>query len=170
MSRTVRLLFLLMAMAPTWAMAGEPTGLDDLAFGTPREALVAEPGFRAHCHPSPEVQTAARSQAWRVTCPTYDVKDLGAMRVALLFAAEDRLTGYVMYIPRARQDEVRAKIESVYGPPTSQMEQGRTDLWQWPSGTEASLTFACRGSDGCLTVKAKPPGPTPAAIKAAPSR
>ena len=34
---------------------------------------------------------------------------------------------------------------------------GRTIAWLWPSGTEASLTVLCRGTDGCLTVKAKAP-------------
>ena len=79
------------------------------------------------------------------------------MRVALLFSAEDRLVGYVMYVGRDRQDDVRTKIESLYGPPTRQWEQGHTIAWLWPSGTEASLTFLCRGTDGCLTVKAKAP-------------
>ena len=155
MPMPIRLLLVLMAMAPAWAMAGEPTGLDDVAFGTTRDALVAEPSFRARCHPAPEVQSSARAEGSRVTCPTYDVKDLGAMRVAFLFADEDRLAGYVVYIPRARQNEVRATIESVYGPPTRQLEQGRTAVWRWPSGTEAFMTFSCRGSDGCLTVKTK---------------
>jgi hypothetical protein len=62
-----------------------------------------------------------------------------------------------MYIARDRQDDARTKIESSYGPPTRQWEQGHTIAWLWPSGTEASLTFLCRGTDGCLTVKAKAP-------------
>ena len=77
------------------------------------------------------------------------------MRVAFLFSAEDRLVGYVMYIARDRQNDVRTKIESLYGAPTRQLEQGRTIMWLWPSGTEASMTAFCRGTDGCLTVKAR---------------
>ena len=142
-------------MAPTLAVAQEPMGFDAFAFGTKRSALVVEPIFRARCHPSPETQTVVRAQGWRVTCPTYELKDLGAMRVALLFSAADRLVGYVMYVARDRQSDVRTRIESLYGPPTRQLEQGRTIAWLWPSGTEASLTVLCRGSDGCLTVKAK---------------
>ena len=144
-----------MAIAPTWAVAEEPTGFDGFAFGTTRSALVVEPTFRARCHPALETQTTSRAQGWRVTCPTYDLNDLGAMRVALLFSAEDRLAGYVLYIARDRHTDVRSRIESLYGPPTRQLEQGRTIAWLWPSGTEASLTAFCRGSDGCLTVKAK---------------
>lgn len=143
------------AIAPTSAVAGEPLGFDGFAFGTTRSALVAEPLFRARCHPAPETQTASPTQGSRVTCPTYELKDLGAMRVALLFSTKDRLVGYVMYIARDRQTDVRTRIESLYGPPTRQLEQGRTIAWLWPSGTEASLTIFCRGSDGCLTVKAK---------------
>jgi hypothetical protein len=77
------------------------------------------------------------------------------MRVALLFSAEDRLVGYVMYIARDRQNDVRSRLESLYGAPTSQLEQGRTIAWLWPSGTQASMTAFCRGTDGCLTVKAR---------------
>ena len=144
-----------MAIAPTGAVAEEPTGFDGFAFGTTRSALVVEPTFRARCHPAPETQTAIRVQAWRVTCPTYDLNALGAMRVALLFSAEDRLVGYVLYVAPDRHADVRSKIESLYGPPTRQLEQGRTIAWLWQSGTEASLTALCHGSDGCLTVKTK---------------
>ena len=77
------------------------------------------------------------------------------MRVAFLFSAEDRLVGYVMYIARDRQNDVRTRLESLYGAPTRQLEQGRTIAWLWPSGTEASMTAFCRGTDGCLTVKAR---------------
>ena len=155
--RTLRLLLGVMALAPTCAVAGEPTGFEGFAFGTTRSALVVEPSFRARCHPAPVTRTGARVQESRVTCPTYDLKDLGARRVAFLFSAEDRLVGYVMYIARDRQDDARTKIESLYGPPTHQWEQGHTIAWLWPSGTEASLTVLCRGTDGCLTVKAKAP-------------
>jgi hypothetical protein len=144
-----------MAIVPAWAVAEEPTGFEGFPFGTTRSALVGELTFRARCHPAPETQTVVRAQGSRVTCPTYDLNDLGAMRVALLFAAEDRLVGYVIYVARDRQTDVRTRIESLYGPPTRQLEQGRTIGWLWPSGTEASLTVLCRGSDGCLTVKAK---------------
>ena len=143
------------AIAPTGAVAEEPTGFDGFAFGTTRSALVGEPTFRARCHPAPETQTAGRTQGWRVTCPTYDLNDLGPMRVALLFSAEDRLVGYVLYVARDRHADVRARTESLYGPPPRQLEQGQTIAWLWPSGTGASLTALCRGSDGCLTVKAK---------------
>ena len=93
----------------------------------------------------------------RVTCPTYDLKDLGAMRVALVFSTEDRLVGYVIYVARDRQNAVRPKIESFYGPPTRQWEQGRSIAWLWPSGTEAIWTIFCQGTDGCLIVKTKAP-------------
>ena len=146
-----------MAIAPTGAIAEEPTGFDGFAFGTTRRALVVDPTFRARCRPAPETQTAARAQGWRVTCSTYDLHDLGPMRVSLLFSAEDRFVGYVLYIARDRQNDVRARIESLYGPPTRQLEEGRTIAWLWPSGTEASLTALCRGTDGCLTVKEKTP-------------
>jgi hypothetical protein len=152
--RMLRLLIGMIAIVPTSAMAAEPTGFEEFAFGTTRSALVVEPTFRTRCHPAPETQTAGRAQGWRVTCPTYDLNDLGPMRVAILFAEEDRLVGYVLYIARDRQADVRSRIESLYGPPTRQWEQGRTIAWLWPSGTEASLTTFCRGSDGCLTVKA----------------
>jgi hypothetical protein len=155
--RVLWLLLGVMALAPTCASAGEPTGFEGFAFGTARSALVVEPRFRARCHPAPVTRRGARVHESRVTCPTYDLKGLGAMRVALLFSAEDRLVGYVMYVGRDRQDDVRTKIESLYGPPTRQWEQGHTIAWLWPSGTEASLTFLCRGTDGCLTVKAKAP-------------
>ena len=92
-----------MAIAPTWAVAGEPVGFDRFAFGTTRSALVVEPLFRARCHPGPETQTVVRAQGSRVTCQTYELKDLGAMRVTLLFSTEDRLVGYVMYVARDRQ-------------------------------------------------------------------
>jgi hypothetical protein len=155
--RTLWLLLGMMALAPTWAVAGEPTGFDGVAFGTKRSALVGKPSFRARCHPAAETETAVNAQGWRVTCPTYDLRDFGALRVALLFSAEDRLVGYVVYIPQDRQDAVRARIVSSYGPPTRQLEQGQTIAWLWPSGTEASVTVFCLGSDGCLTVKAKAP-------------
>jgi hypothetical protein len=153
--RMLRLLIGVMALAPTCAVAGEPAGFAGFAFGTTRSAIVADPIFRASCHPTPVTRTGIRAKESRVTCPTYDLKDLGAMRVALLFSAEDRLVGYVMFIPRDRQTDARTKIESSYGPPTHQLEQGQTIAWLWPSGTEASMTFLCRGTDGCLTVKAK---------------
>lgn len=92
-------------------------------------------------------------------CQTYDLHGLGAMRVALRFSAEDRLVSYVVYMARNRQKAVRTKIESVYGPPTNQWEKGRSSKWQWPSGTEATLTILCQGTDGCLIVKAKAPEP-----------
>jgi len=79
------------------------------------------------------------------------------MRVAFLFSAEDRLVGFVMYVARDRQNDVRTRIESLYGPPTSQLERGRSIAWLWASGTEASMTIFCRGTDGCLTVKGKAP-------------
>jgi hypothetical protein len=144
-----------MAISPTCAIAEEPTGFDGFPFGTTRSTLVVEPIFVARCRPAPETQTATRAKGWRVTCPTYDLNDLGAMRVAFLFSAEDRLVGYVMYIARDRQNAVRTRIESSYGAPTHQLEQGRTIAWLWPSGTEASMTAFCRGTDGCLTVKAR---------------
>ena len=157
--RMFRLLLGVMASAPTWAVAGEPTGFDGFAFGMVRDALVAHPAFIARCHPAPETQTAAGVSVHgsRVTCPTYDLPDLGAMRVALLFSAEDRLVGFVMYIARDRQNDMRTKIESWYGSPTSQAEQGRSIAWRWSSGTEATVTIFCRGTDGCLTVKATAP-------------
>jgi hypothetical protein len=155
--RTLWLLLGMMAIAPTWAVAGEPTGFDGIAFGTTRGALVGKSSFRARCHPATETETAVNAQGWRVTCPTYDLRDFGAMRVALLFSAKDQLFGYVVYIPRDRQDTVRAKFETLYGPPTSRLEKGTTLGWRWPSGTEASLTVFCLGSDGCLTVKAQAP-------------
>ena len=104
------------------------------------------------------MQVGVGVQGFRITCPTYNFDDLGEMRVALLFSAEDRLVGYVVYIAKDHQPAVRAKIEKLYGPPTSQLEEkGRTIAWSWPSGTEASMTIFCRGTDGCLTVKAKAP-------------
>ena len=144
-----------MAIAPSWAVAEEPMGFDRFPFGTTRGALLAEPGFRARCRPAPETQAGGRARGWRVTCPTYDLNPHGPMGVALLFSSEDRLVGYVMYIARDREKAVRTRIEALYGAPTSELEQGRTIAWLWPSGTEASLTVFCRGSDGCLTVKAK---------------
>ena len=125
--RILRLLLGVMALPPTCAVAGEPTGFERLAFGTTRSVLVVEPSFRARCHPAPVTRTGARVQESRVTCPTYDLKDLGAIRVAFLFSAEDRLIGYVMYIARDHQDEARTKIETLYGPPTRQWEQGAHD-------------------------------------------
>jgi hypothetical protein len=155
---TMRVRWLLlgvMALVPTWAVAVEPTGFDGFAFGTARSTLVDAPIFRAHCHPAPDTQTAVRTKGSRVTCPTYDLNDLGPVRVALLFSAEDRLVGYVIYVARDREKDVRTRIESLYGPPTSQREQGRAIGWLWPSGTEASLTVFCRYTDGCFAVKAK---------------
>jgi hypothetical protein len=132
-------------------------GFDGVAFETTRTQLVAGPTFLARCHPAAVTQAAGRFGGPRVTCPTYDLTDLGAMRVAFLFSMEDHLVGYVVSIPQQRQADVRAKMESWYGPPTRQLEQGRTIAWLWPSGTEASLSVLCRGTDGCLTVKVKAP-------------
>jgi hypothetical protein len=155
--RRLRVLLGMIAMVPTSAVAAEPTGFDGFAFGMTRSALVAEPTFRTRCHPAPETQTPGRTQGWRVTCPTYDLNDLGPLQVAILFSKADRLIGYVLYVPRDRQADVRSKTESLYGPPIQHLEQGRTIGWRWPTGTEASLTTYCRGSDGCLTVKARVP-------------
>src|SRR6266540_2457787 len=80
--RMLRLLLGVMALAPTCAVAGEPTGFEGFAFGTTRSALVVEPIFRDRCHPAPVTRPGARVQESRVTCPTYDLNDLGAMRVA----------------------------------------------------------------------------------------
>ena len=156
----LRSLLMVTVFAPTWAVAGEPTGFEGVPFGTMRSALV-ELLFKARCHPAPET-LKGRAQEFRVTCPTYDLNDLGPMRIAFLFSAEDRLVGYVMYIPREREHDVRSRIVAAYGPPTRELEQGRTITWLWPSGTEASLTAFCRGSDGCLTVKAKASEENPA--------
>jgi hypothetical protein len=73
----------------------------------------------------------------------------------VLFSGEDRLAGYILYFARDRQNDVRSKIESLYGPPTRQWEMGRSIAWLWPSGTEAVFTIVCRGTNGCLIVKAK---------------
>jgi hypothetical protein len=159
---TMRMLWMLLAvlaMAPAWAMAGEPAGFDRFTFGITRNALVGDPLFLARCQPAPRLmQVGVGIEGFRITCPTYNFVDLGVMRAALLFSAEDRLVGYVVYLAKDRQPAVRAKIETLYGPPTSQLEEhGRTIAWLWPSGTEASLTVLCRGTDGCLTVKAKAP-------------
>ena len=145
-----------LALAPTGSWAGEPTGFEAVPFGTPRTELVDE-GFRARCHPAPETLAATGIESARVTCPTYDLSNFGPLRVAFLFDDGDRLTGYVVYIPQEHQRELRAKIESLYGTPSRELERGRTLVWDWPSGTEASLTIYCFGSDGCLTVKAKSP-------------
>ena len=59
-----------------------------------------------------------------------------------------------MYFARDRETDVRTKVESLYGPPTRELESGRTVLWRWASGTHATLTAFCRGIDGCLIVKA----------------
>ena len=159
--RTLWLLLAAMALAPTRAVAEEPTGFDRFAFGTMRDALVVDPLFLARCRPAPEIvrtdtmRIGLGAQGARITCPTYTLNDLGGMRAALLFSAEDRLVGYVLFVARARVADVHDKIETLYGPATSQVEQGRTLAWRWPSGTEASLTTLCRGTDGCVTVKAK---------------
>jgi hypothetical protein len=148
------LLIGMIAIVPTSATAAEPTGFDGFAFGTTRRALVADPTFRARCQPSPETETAVRVQGWRVTCPTYHLNDLGTMRVALIFSAQDQLSGFVLYFARDRRTDVRTRVESQYGPPSAQLEQGRTITWRWASGTDATLTAFCRGLDGCLIVKA----------------
>jgi hypothetical protein len=155
----LRLLLGVMAMAPAGAVAGEPTGFDGFEFGTTRSALVADPGFLARCHPDPETETPAGvgSPPSRVTCPAYDVSDIGAMRVTLLFSGEDQLVGYVMYVGQDRENDVRTRIESVYGRPTRRWERGRSIAWLWPSGTEAIWTIYCLGTDGCLIVKATAP-------------
>ena len=146
-------LFLIAALAPIPALAGEPTGFDGVAFETPRQEVVANTGFRAHCHPAPVTQSAARVGGPRVTCVTYDVPEFGSLPVALLFEAEDRLTGYVFYVPGERLPELRAAALSAYGTPAREWEQGRSIDWRWPSGTVASLTSLCRGSEACLTVR-----------------
>src|SRR5262245_14938222 len=146
-----------LALTPTGSWAGEPRGFEAVPFGTPRVALVVDEAFRAHCHPAPETLTTIRTEAWRVTCPTYDLSHFGPLRVAFLFDDGDRLAGYVVYIPQEHQRQMRAKLESLYGSPSRELERGQTLLWDWPSGTEASLTIFCLGSDGCLTVKTKSP-------------
>lgn len=158
--RMLPLLLGVMAFAPTWAVAGEPTGFDGWAFGTTRRALVAAPVFRARCHPAPETQepSGVAGRGSRVTCPSYEVNDLGPMPVAFLFSSEDRLVSYVIYFTRHRHDDVRSKAESLYGPPMGEWEPGQSISWRWPSGTEAILTIFCRGTDGCLVVTAKGPG------------
>lgn len=147
-------LLLIAALAPVPALAGEPTGFDGVAFETPRRDLVANATFRAHCHPAPETQTAARVGGPRVTCVTYEVPEFGSLRVTLLFETEDRLTGYVVYIPGERLPTLRAVALSSYGTPAREWEEGRSIDWRWPSGTVASLTSLCRGSEACLTVHA----------------
>ena len=154
------LLLGMMVVAPTSAVAGEPTGFDGWAFGATRGALVADPVFRARCQPAPETQepSGVAGRGSRVTCPSYDVNDFGPMSVAFLFSSQDRLVSYVVYFARHRHDDVRSKAEILYGPPTGELEQGQSIGWRWPSGTEAILTTFCRGTDGCLVVKAKGPG------------
>src|SRR5580765_2465243 len=154
MTRALLLLLGVLALIPAWVGAEEPTGFEEFPFGTSRSALVESP-FRDRCRPAPEMQSAARTQGSRVTCPTYDLRELGPMRVTLLFSAEERLVGYVVFIPRDRQDSVRTRMEAIYGPPTREVERGRTIAWLWPSGAEASMTSMCRAADGCLTVKAR---------------
>ena len=80
---------------------------------------------------------------------------LRAMRVALIFSAEDRLIGYVLYIARDRETDVRTRVDALYGSPSQTVEQRRTIAWRWASGTNATLTAFCRGLDGRLIVKAK---------------
>jgi hypothetical protein len=158
----MRALWLLLAVmtiaAPSSALAEAPTGFDGFAFGTTRHTLIGNSRFVVHCRPAPETmrrEGVGAQQGIRVTCPTYNFKDLGTMRAALLFSGRDRLVGYVLYVARDREADVRARITALYGTPTSETEGGRTLAWRWPSGTEASLTVFCLGSDGCLTVKAK---------------
>ena len=151
------MLLSVVALAPAWSWAGEPKGFEAVPFGTPRTALVVDGAFRARCHPAPETLAAIRTENWRVTCPTYDLSNFGPLRVAFLFDEGDRLAGYVVYIPQENQGQMRAKLQSLYGTPSRELEQGRTLVWDWPSGTEASLTVFCLGADGCLTVKSKSP-------------
>ena len=154
---TVRRLCVFLGMiitAPAWAGAGEPTGFDSFAFGTTRGALIAHPRFHDRCQSAPETETAVRVQGWRVTCAAYEVSDLGPMRVTFIFSAQDQLVSYVMYFARDRRTDVRTKVESLYGPPLRELEEGRTAMWRWTSGTHATLTASCRGLDGCLIVKA----------------
>lgn len=148
----------LVAMGPGIAAGAEPMGFDGLTFGTPRAALVTAPAFRAHCHPAPETQAAVRTGTTRVSCRTYDLDGLGTRPVALLFTPGDALAGFVVFIPNDQLADARQHIEALYGPPTGSAERGRTLTWSWPSGTAASLTVYCRGTDTCFTVKADPSG------------
>ena len=146
-----------LSLVPTSCIAGEPKGFEAVPFGTPRSALVVDQSFRARCQPAPETRAAMRVESWRVTCPSYDLKNFGPRRVAFLFDDGDRLAGYVVYIPQGSQGQMRSELESLYGAPSRELERGQTLVWDWPSGTEASLTVFCLGADGCLTVKAKSP-------------
>ena len=142
-----------LTLAPTLAMAEEPTGLDGFAFGTRRSALM-EPLFRGRCRPASDTSTP-RLQGPRVTCANYALKDVGQVTIALLFSPEDRFVGYVVYLPENQYQSARARMLTRYGPPTRTWERGRTLAWAWPSGTQASMTDLCVGKQGCLTVKSK---------------
>lgn len=140
-----------LALVPALAGAEEPVGFDGFKFGTPRSSLTQPLAER--CRPAPEVSPAGESGP-RVTCPSYALKDFGAVTVALLFSSDDRLEGYVVYIPEARYKDARGRVTTRFGPPTRTLEQGRTLGWRWPSGAHASITDLCLGKQGCLTVKA----------------
>ena len=49
------------------------------------------------------------------------------MRATLLFSAEDRLIGYILYIARDRQNDVRTRMESLYFGPDPPMGDGPVD-------------------------------------------
>ena len=147
--RMLRLLLGVMALAPTCAVAGEPTGFEGFAFGTTRSVLVVVNHASAPAvNPAPV--DADRRLAYRtIAGHVSDLRSdrLGTIRVAFLFSTEDRLIGILMYIARTTRSKC-VQDRDLIRPPTRQWEEGRTIAWLWPSGTEASLTSFCRGTDG----------------------
>lgn len=151
-TRTIFPALVALALMPVLAGAEEPVGFDGFDFGTPRSSL-AQP-LADRCRPAPQVSPPTESGP-RVICPGYVLTDFGAVTVALLFTTEDRLEGYVVYIPETGYKDARNRVTTRFGPPTKTWEQGRTLSWRWPSGAHASLTDLCVGKQGCLTVKAR---------------
>ena len=144
-----RLLYLLSGMtaiAPAWAVAEEPTGFPHrLRIWNAAPSNRRRPNLPQPLSSRPRTRDSSRGPSMAGHEP-----DLRFARARSDASSTQGLSGgsarQLRRVHDAESPEGRAHEDRVLvRPPLNQWEKGRSNKWQWPSGTEATLTILCQG-------------------------
>jgi hypothetical protein len=130
------------------AMAGEPSGFGDFAWGTPRDHIAQD--LADDCSRQIRLETV-RGQS--LLCYDYDLRGVGSVLLTLEFA-DGTLQGYGVRVSGDRAAALKRLSERRFGAPMASGLAGVVLSWSWPTGERALFDEHCLAwDDACLTVR-----------------
>jgi hypothetical protein len=139
------------AMCPasvTPAVAQQPSGFGQFAWGTPRDVVADTLGDRCSRHMALDTVRGRE-----LLCYGFELEHVGPVVLTLEFA-DGTLQGYGVTVPHNRAATLRSIANRQFGEAMATALAGGVLSWSWPSGERALFDEHCLAwDDACLIVR-----------------